>query len=89
MTSSQATSAPSPLSQSERAVSGTLSVDLLDPKDAVVASSKATERLKPGCNLLDLHLARTVVPTVSENDPVLWYRVSTGRATGTPHNTNG
>jgi hypothetical protein len=36
------------LNESETAVSGTLYVDLLDPKDAVVASSKTTERLKPG-----------------------------------------
>ena len=34
--------------ESETAVSGTFYVDLLDPKDAVVASSKTTERLVPG-----------------------------------------
>jgi len=33
--------------ESETTVSGTLYVDLLDPKDAVVASSKTTEHLNP------------------------------------------
>src|ERR1700693_710434 len=61
--------------ESETAVSGTLYVDLLDPKDAVVASSKTTERLKPGRNLIKLSLPRPAVPTASANDPALWYRV--------------
>jgi len=38
------------LNESGAAISGTLYVDLLDPKDTVVASSKTTERLKPGRN---------------------------------------
>src|ERR1700689_220767 len=63
------------LNESETAVSGTLYVDLLDPKDAVVASSKTTERLNPGRNLIKLSLPRPAVPTVSDNDPALWYRV--------------
>jgi hypothetical protein len=62
-------------SESETAVSGTLYVDLLDPKDAVVASSKTTEGLKPGRNLIKLSLPRPAVPTASANDPALWYRV--------------
>src|SRR6202050_2753452 len=49
--------------ESEAAVSGTLYVDLLDPKDAVVASSKTSERLKPGCSLVKLSLPRPAVPT--------------------------
>src|SRR5580692_1701108 len=61
--------------ESETAVSGTLYVDLLDPKDAVVASSKTTERLNPGRNLIKLSLPRPPVPTVSDNEPALWYRV--------------
>jgi hypothetical protein len=61
--------------ESETAVSGTLYVDLLDPKDAVVASSKTTEDLKPGRNLIKLSLPRPAVPTASANDPALWYRV--------------
>jgi hypothetical protein len=61
--------------ESERAVSGTFYVDLLDPKDAVVASSKTTERLVPGRSLVKLSLPRPAVPTVSDNDPALWYRV--------------
>src|SRR3984957_7730810 len=63
------------LNASETAVSGTLYVDLLDPKDAVIASSKTTERLNPGRNLIKLSLPRPAVPTVSDNDPALWYRV--------------
>jgi hypothetical protein len=58
--------------QSEIAVSGTLYVDLLDPKDAVVASSKTTERLKPGRSLIKLSLPRPAIPVVAGNDPVLW-----------------
>ena len=61
--------------QSDTAVSGTLYIDLLDPKDAVVGSSKATERLQPGRNVIKLSLPRPVVPTASDNDPALWYRV--------------
>ena len=57
--------------ESETVVSGTLYVDLLDPKDAVVASSRTTERLKPGRNLIELSLARPAVPAVADNDPVL------------------
>src|SRR5580658_9334019 len=63
------------LNESETAVSGTLSVDLVDPNDAVVASSKTTERLNPGRNLIKLSLPRPTVSTVSDNDPALWYRV--------------
>jgi hypothetical protein len=63
------------LNESGTAVSGTLYVDLLDPKDAVVASSKTIERLKPGRNLIRLSLPRPAVPTVADNDPTLWYRV--------------
>jgi len=61
--------------ESETAVSGTLYVDLLDPKDAVVASSKTTEHLKPGRSLIKLSLPRPAIPVVADNDPVLWYRV--------------
>src|SRR5580704_7722517 len=61
--------------ESETAVSGTLYVDLLDPKDAVLASSKTTERLKPGRSLIKLFLPRPAIPVVAGNDPVLWYRV--------------
>jgi A-macroglobulin TED domain/Alpha-2-macroglobulin family/Carboxypeptidase regulatory-like domain/MG2 domain/A-macroglobulin receptor binding domain len=61
--------------ESEKAVSGTLYVDLLDPKDAVVVSSKTTESLKPGRNLIKLSLPRPALPMVSDDDPVLWYRV--------------
>jgi hypothetical protein len=61
--------------ESETAVSGTLYVDLLDPKDAVVASSRTSERLNPGRSLIKLSLPRPAVPTVADNDPALWYRV--------------
>ena len=61
--------------ESETTVSGTLYVDLLDPKDAVVASSKTTEHLKPGRSLIKLSLPRPAIPVVADNDPVLWYRV--------------
>src|SRR5271154_6361301 len=61
------------LNESEAAVSGTFYVDLLDPGDVVVASARTTERLKPGRNLIDLRVARRVVPAVSQNDPALWY----------------
>ncbi|MGA9043157.1 MAG: alpha-2-macroglobulin family protein [Terriglobales bacterium] len=61
--------------ESETTVSGTLYVDLLDPKDAVVASSKTTEHLKPGRSLIKLSLPRPAIPLVADNDPVLWYRV--------------
>jgi len=64
--------------ESEAAVSGTLFVDLLDPNDSVVASSKSAPRLKPGRNLIDLTLARPVVRTPSGDDPALWYRVRYG-----------
>ena len=50
-------------------------MDLLDPKDAVVASSKTPARLKPGRNLIRLSLLRPAVPVVADNDPMLWYRV--------------
>ena len=63
------------LNDSGAAVSGTLYVDLLDPADAVVASSKTTERLKPGRNLIKLSLPRPEVLMASDNDPTLWYRV--------------
>ncbi len=63
------------LNQSGAAVYGTLYVDLLDPADAVVASSKTTEHLKPGRNLIKLSLPRPAVPMASDNDPTLWYRV--------------
>jgi hypothetical protein len=63
------------LNESETTVSGTLYVDLLDPKDAVVASSKTTERLKAGRSLIALSLPRPAIPVVAGNDPVLWYRV--------------
>src|SRR5258708_8733928 len=49
--------------ESETAVSGTLYVDLLDPKDTVVASSKTTEGLKPGRNLIPRSLCHTSNPT--------------------------
>jgi len=61
--------------ESETALSGILYVDLLDPKDAVVASSKTTERLKPGRSLIKLSLPRPTIPVVADNDPALWYRV--------------
>src|SRR3984957_19005064 len=63
--------------ESETVVSGTLYVDLLDAKDAVVASSKTTERLNPGRSLVKLSLPRPAVPTLSDsdNDPALWYRM--------------
>src|SRR5580700_11075490 len=61
--------------ESETTVSGTLYVDLLDPKDAVVASSKTTEHLKPGRSLIKLSLPRPAIPVVADNDPALWYRV--------------
>jgi hypothetical protein len=61
--------------ESETTVSGTLYVDLLDPKDAVVASSKTTEHLKPGRSLIKLSLPRPAIPLVADNDPVVWYRV--------------
>jgi len=63
------------LNESEVAVSGTLVIDLLDPKDGVVASSKVTQRLKPGRNVIDVTLVRPVARTPSGDDPVLWYRV--------------
>jgi hypothetical protein len=61
--------------ESETTVSGTLYVDLLDPKDAVVALSKTTEHLKPGRSLIKLSLPRPAIPLAADNDPVLWYRV--------------
>ncbi len=56
-------------------ISATVSVDLLDPKDAVVTSANATERLKPGRNSIDLRLTRPVLQVALTQDPVLWYRV--------------
>jgi hypothetical protein len=61
--------------ESETTVSGTLYVDLLNPKDAVVASSKTIEHLKPGRSLIKLSLPRPAIPVLADNDPVLWYRV--------------
>jgi hypothetical protein len=52
-----------------------LSVELLDPKDAVVASASATERLKPGRNSIDVRLSRPVLQVALTQDPVLWSRV--------------
>src|SRR5713226_2963862 len=46
--------------ESETTVSGTLYVDLLDPHDAVVASSKTTEHLKPGRSSIKLSLRSTL-----------------------------
>ncbi|HEY3975266.1 MAG TPA: alpha-2-macroglobulin family protein [Candidatus Sulfotelmatobacter sp.] len=65
------------LNESGSVVSGILYVELLDPKDAVVASSRTvnSELFQPGRNLINRNLPRPAVPTVSENDPVLWYRV--------------
>ena len=59
---------------SATAVFATLSVELLDPKDAIVASAKTVERLKLGHNLIDLRLTRPVVQVDASKDPVLWYR---------------
>jgi uncharacterized protein YfaS (alpha-2-macroglobulin family) len=55
--------------------SGILSVDLLDPKDIVVASANTTERFKPGRSSIELRLTRPPVQVASTQDPVLWYRV--------------
>jgi hypothetical protein len=62
-------------SESAADISATLSVDLLDPKDVVVASAKTTEHLKPGRNLIGLRLVRPAVQAGLAQDPVLWYRV--------------
>ncbi len=70
------------LNESGSVVSGILYVELLDPKDAVVASSQTSERFNPGRNSINLNLARPMVSTVSDNDPVLWYRVFLGPMVG-------
>src|ERR1700684_623964 len=62
-------------SDSAAPISATLSVYLLDPKDALVASANSTERLKPGRNLIDLRMVRPAVQVAFAQDPVLWYRV--------------
>jgi hypothetical protein len=63
------------LNDSKQAISGTLSVDLLDPKDNVVIASQAAEELKPGRNTISLNLVRPGDSGSLDNEPLLWYRV--------------
>src|SRR2546427_3825569 len=70
-------------------VSGILYVDLLDPKDAVIAASRATGRLKPGRNSMNVHLTRLLVHRISGDDPVLWYRVRYRLASDEKQTTSG
>ena len=60
---------------SKTAAFGTLYVDLVDPKDTVIATSKATQRLERGRNSIRLQLTRLATPATPDNDSLLWYRV--------------
>ncbi len=57
---------------SGKTISGDLSVELIDPSDTVLTSSKSANRLKPGESPITVHLAREdKIPS----DKILWYRL--------------
>ncbi len=63
------------LNDSGAVISATVYVELLNPKDIVIAATKTNTTLKPGTTSLKFVLARPVVSSTAENDPLLWYRV--------------
>lgn len=55
------------------AVDGTLVIELVDPKNEVLASTEVWQTLKPGRNVAAVSLSRT--SQRSANEPLLWYRI--------------
>ena len=59
------------LNDSGASISGTLNIELLDPNDTIVVSSKETAKLKPDRNSVTVHLDNSY----SKNPQMPWYRV--------------
>jgi hypothetical protein len=53
-------------------ISGELNIELLDPSDAVLTSSKSISKLKPGKTPVTMHLSRE---NKTKSDKILWYRL--------------
>jgi hypothetical protein len=57
---------------SGKTISGDLKIELLDPGDAILTSSKSFSKLKPGKTSVTIHLLRE---DKSHSDTLLWYRL--------------
>jgi hypothetical protein len=60
------------LNNSLKTILGELSIELLDPKDAVVASFQSAEELKPGKNSITAHL---LLNDKNRSEAILWHRL--------------